>query len=266
MMSGRTQRHYGQGIEALQNAVITIAGAGGVGSQTAFDQTFIPAKELRIADNGTFDMPDMNRQIGATREYIGRNKAEATAEYLRQRHAYTVIRTYPEGVTEENCEELLRGATVAQDGIEYFTFGKKVLFHRVARRLGVPVISSPILNRGTTAYVFTPQGMTYEEFIGYDEGLPEDELARRLFDAHLPVKPSYHDADLYERVLRREPGNPFPTAIPYARVSGALVVELMTQIITGEAVPTAPDGVYIDLYDIVQGNAGSGIVRGGWRG
>lgn len=66
--------------EKLKNVVIGIAGTGGIGGQLAQRLVRMGVRNLKLADPDTFDISNMNRQMGADLQHIGKNKAEVVAE------------------------------------------------------------------------------------------------------------------------------------------------------------------------------------------
>src|SRR5512141_2515284 len=70
-------------LRTLQNATVAIPGCGGVGGATAILLARTGIGGFVLADPGTFDPPDINRQWAAATSTLGRNKADVYAELLR---------------------------------------------------------------------------------------------------------------------------------------------------------------------------------------
>ena len=83
-----TQRNIGlltQEEQARVRAlVVAVAGCGGVGASAAHFLARLGVGELRLADPETFEPSNINRQLAAYVDTIGRNKAEAVAEEARR--------------------------------------------------------------------------------------------------------------------------------------------------------------------------------------
>src|SRR5215213_8845534 len=77
---GETEEQWKANQERLRDATIGIAGAGGIGGATLHRLVRMGARHLRIADPEQFDASNMQRQLGASLDTLGRNKAEVTAE------------------------------------------------------------------------------------------------------------------------------------------------------------------------------------------
>ena len=77
---GDTKQEQHNKQEKVKNVVIGIAGTGGIGGQLAQRLVRIGVRNLKLADPDTFDISNMNRQMGADLQHIGKNKAEVVAE------------------------------------------------------------------------------------------------------------------------------------------------------------------------------------------
>lgn len=150
--------------ERLRAAKIVVAGVGGVGGVEAATLAKMGLGELTIFDPGVFDEPDMNRQFGATALNIGRNKAVATAEMLRDINPFAKIVALDYAPRDDaELDGLLSGASAAIDAIDYLGFDYKARFAQAARRAGIPNFTAPISGMGTAMIILDPEGMTIEE-------------------------------------------------------------------------------------------------------
>jgi molybdopterin/thiamine biosynthesis adenylyltransferase len=151
----------------LRSAKVAVAGAGGVGGNQAVALVRQGIGEISIMDPGVFDEPDMNRQYGATMKNIGINKAYATAEMLRDMNPNLKCKVYKEAAkNRDQMEEFISGSDLVIDAIDYIGFHHKQLLHDVARNEGIYILSGPIPGFGATMMIFSPNGMTVEEFYG----------------------------------------------------------------------------------------------------
>lgn len=163
------QRNYGlfsdEEQEKIMNSKIAIAGVGGVGGEQAKTLARFGIGELSILDPGVFDAPDMNRQFGAITRNIGRNKAIATAEMLKERNPFLKVNIFTQALdTQKGIEEFIGDSDLVIDAIDYMGFDYKVMFAKVAREKGLYNLSAPIPDFGALMMIFDPKGMTFEEF------------------------------------------------------------------------------------------------------
>lgn len=232
----------------LKKAKVVVAGVGGVGGIEAATLAKMGIGELVVFDPGVFDEPDMNRQLGATVPNIGRNKAEATAEMLRDINPFmklTALDYAPDDSAE--LDHLLAGAAVAIDAIDYLGFDYKAAFAQAVRRAGLFNFTAPISGVGTTMLILDPEGMTLEEL--YDA--PADPAQWPQY--RLPLAKLLGPDRFGDLVRDMDEGRrPYlSNCAGIAMLNGGLVATEIALFITGkrsrEELVTVPDAVYVDL-------------------
>jgi molybdopterin/thiamine biosynthesis adenylyltransferase len=153
--------------EKLKGAKVAIAGVGGVGGIQAATLARFGIGKMAIMDPGVFDEPDMNRQYAATKSTLGKNKAIATAQFLKDINPFMEIDVVDRALTKENeLEEFIADSDLVIDAIDYTGFDHKARFAEIARKMGTYNLSAPIPDFGTLLMIFDPEGMTMEEFFG----------------------------------------------------------------------------------------------------
>lgn len=165
--ANRTDRNIGwitreeQG--SLKNAVVGIAGCGGMGGTIAAILLRLGVGEIRIADCEVFDESNINRQFGASRGHVGMSKALTTAKMLRNITDDTKIVVYPQGVAPETVSHFLDGCDVVCDEIEFWAAGSRILLHQEARERGISLFNCNTIGFGTRLFLFKPSGCTVEQ-------------------------------------------------------------------------------------------------------
>lgn len=71
-----------EGQNRLQGSSLLVAGLGGLGSVVAEQLVRLGVGTLYLVDNGTVNLPDLNRQILYGRSDLGRSKSQVSAEKL----------------------------------------------------------------------------------------------------------------------------------------------------------------------------------------
>ena len=124
----RTELLFGrEAMELLQNAHVAIFGIGGVGGYTAEALARSGVGSLELVDSDTVCLSNLNRQIIATHDTIGRYKTEVMKE--------RILSINPEAkVTVRNCFFLPEN----EQEFDFSAYSYVV----AAKRTGVPVISS----------------------------------------------------------------------------------------------------------------------------
>lgn len=138
----RTERLLGAAaIECLQNARVTVAGLGGVGSYAAEALARSGVGTLRVIDADVISESNINRQLYALGSTVGQAKTELAAERIRDIFPgcrVEPMQTYIDGETTDAV--LTPRPDVLIDAID--TLSPKVGLLQRAVELGVPCILS----------------------------------------------------------------------------------------------------------------------------
>lgn len=155
----------GDGLEKLSRPLISIAGLGGVGGGTFLNLVRCGVKRFRLAENGVFDPPDMNRQIAAFASTMDHPKIEVYAELAREINPNVEIDLYPEGTTVDNIEAFLDGSDVyvgvidAEKGQDV-----KAMSSGLIEKFHVPLFTAGVIGFGAIMVAHEPEGMMPGEF------------------------------------------------------------------------------------------------------
>ena len=127
------------GMERIATAVVAVAGVGGVGAVAVEMLARLGVGALRIADPDVYEAVNTSRQLFATTDSLGRNKAEVARERVLSINPDCHVTALEEGVTLDTVRAFGEGADliVCQADRE----STKTLIHRAAKALGVPVVS-----------------------------------------------------------------------------------------------------------------------------
>ncbi|MBX3566738.1 MAG: ThiF family adenylyltransferase [Rhizobiaceae bacterium] len=179
-----TTRNIGFVSEAEQQriagATVFVCGTGGMGGAALLALTRAGIGHFIIADLDRFDVSNLNRQVFAFLGTVGRDKAEATAELMRQINPTVQIEVFGKD-WPRTVEDSVRRAAVVVNGTDDLAAG--LLLYRTARKLGKPVIdayASPL----PSVYVTRPDQQSPEERLGYPtRGKAWDAITREDRDA-----------------------------------------------------------------------------------
>ena len=97
--------------ERFSSAAVAVCGLGGLGSNIAVSLARAGVGHLILIDFDTVDITNLNRQQYKA-DQLGRPKAEALADNLRDINPYLDYRSITARLTEDNISSLLSGADV----------------------------------------------------------------------------------------------------------------------------------------------------------
>jgi molybdopterin/thiamine biosynthesis adenylyltransferase len=157
----------------LATCCVAVAGAGGVGGIHLLALARMGVGRFHLADFDTFELGNFNRQFGATVETIGRSKIEVMAEMVRGINPHAEVRLFPRGIQPDNIDSFLEGVSVVVDGIDFFAFDHRRMLFNDARRHGIHVVTSGPVGFGSTLQVFSPTGMSFDDYFGMTDGMTD---------------------------------------------------------------------------------------------
>ncbi|MEK2473757.1 MULTISPECIES: ThiF family adenylyltransferase [Streptomyces] len=187
--------------EKLRDSVVGIVGTGGIGGAVALRLVRMGVRNLKLADPDIFELSNVQRQIGADVEHLGRNKAEVVAELAYDLTRDVNIDVFPEGITPESAEEFMDGCDYVMDQMEFYQVKNRYALHRAFRKsdrckfmLKIPTVGHTVI-----VYKYTKDSMTIEEV--YD--IPEDaeftpDVIKKLVERAIAVMPAYPGREMID--------------------------------------------------------------------
>lgn len=157
----------------LRRTCVAVAGAGGVGGLHLLALARMGVGRFHLADFDTFEVSNINRQFGATADTIGRSKIDVMGAMARAINPEIDIVPFDAGVQLDNVDRFLTGVDLVVDGIDFFAFNHRRLLFNAARRHGLHVITSGPVGFGSTLQVFAPTGMSFDEYFGITDDMPD---------------------------------------------------------------------------------------------
>jgi len=166
--------------EKLRNSRVAIAGLGGTGGAQVHALARMGIGKFNLADPDTFEMANFNRQIGATMDTLGRAKTAVMDDLVHRINPDADVRLFETGIGQDNIDSFLEDVDVVVDSLDFYCFPQRFLLYRAARERGLWVLTAPPLGFGFTLLIFDPNGMTFEDYFGFDESMDEHRLAVSL--------------------------------------------------------------------------------------
>lgn len=201
-----------------------------------------------VADPEEFAYTDINRQQGSAYNTVGKKKVDILKEAAKAINPDVEIKIFPEGLTEDNIDSFLEGASIVVDGVDFYCLKIRKRLFDEAKRLNIFLLSCPILGFGTSLAIFDPKGPSYDDFFGAipDKLTPEYAMNFGLF--FFPKFPKYVNVDAYLKAMKKE--SHIPSFATSCALSGAVTAAEALFILLGRKTPVrAPQVRNYDLYD-----------------
>lgn len=219
-------RNYGFWTESEQELIaqqhVAIGGVGGDGYQLGQKLARMGVSRFSIADPEVFEAENINRVPGAKQSTLGRSKADVFAEELYDINPDATVRIFREGVTADNLEDFMEGATIVFDETELTYMHLGTAIARQARKMGIPDVM--VMNIGFAAQLtsFNPKSKsTFETMMGIPKDTPLDEIKDMKVDFSrcLPYIPPYSDL---RTLMSINEGASLPSIAPGVDIASAI--------------------------------------------
>jgi molybdopterin-synthase adenylyltransferase len=132
----------GPGQQRLKAATVAVVGMGGLGAPAALYLAAAGVGRLRLIDDDTVALSNLQRQIAYRGIDVGAPKVERTREVLAALNEHLAIDVYAQHIGEANSSYLLDGASVVLDGTD--DFSTRFAINAACHDLGVTLISGAV--------------------------------------------------------------------------------------------------------------------------
>ena len=137
----RTELLIGKGnVEILKNSKVAVFGCGGVGSYVIEALARVGIGTITIVDHDEVDVTNINRQLIATQDTIGKPKVEVEKCRILSINPECKVRAFQEFFTKESTGILDKSLDYIVDCVDTVTAKIEIVMQ--AKGLGIPVISS----------------------------------------------------------------------------------------------------------------------------
>lgn len=233
-------------LQTLRRSRVAIAGLGGVGGFHVTTLARLGISNFSISDFDKFDYVNFNRQAGAFCSTVGLAKTDVIAKMTRDINPEADVRCFPAGVQESNIDAFLEGVDVYVDGLDFFAFKAREKIFARCREKGIPAVTAAPLGMGTAVMVFTPDGMSFEDYFGF-EGRTDAEKAVRFLIGLSPKQMHTESVVDPARIdMRNFRGPSAPMGCMLA--AGCAATETLKVILKRGPLYAAPWGYHFDAY------------------
>jgi molybdopterin/thiamine biosynthesis adenylyltransferase len=188
---------------ALWRSRVLVAGLGGLGGCQAQLLARAGVGRLYLADGDSFMPSNLNRQLLATTETLGQNKALVTAEFLRQINEALEVEAIPEFLGQGNLQNFLPEVQVVLDALDTLETRREIV--AAASMAGVPIVHGAV--SGTFGQVTTilPQDSGKSSWFFQMAAAPEPELAPGVLAPVVTLTASLQAMEALRLLLKQEP-------------------------------------------------------------
>jgi molybdopterin/thiamine biosynthesis adenylyltransferase len=232
--------------QTLRRKRVAIAGLGGVGGAHLLTLTRLGIGAFHISDFDAFDIPNFNRQAGATMSSLGRQKADVLSEMARNINPEVQLTVFEKGVNDQNVDAFLNGIDLYVDGLDFFAFSARKLVFPGCTQRGIPATTAAPLGMGAAVLNFLPGGMTFEEYFRWD-GCTENQMALRFLIGLSPAmlqRVYLVDPSAVDFKARKGPSTPMACEI----CAGMAATQALKILLNRGPVVTAPRGLHFDAF------------------
>ncbi|HEX9710722.1 MAG TPA: HesA/MoeB/ThiF family protein, partial [Candidatus Thermoplasmatota archaeon] len=149
-----------RGQEALARARVVVVGVGALGGAQADLLARAGVGTLDLVDRDIVDITNLQRQTLFDEADIGRPKAEAAAERLREVNSSIEVRAHAIDFSAKAGEALLAGASAAVDGTD--NLGTRFVLNDLSVKHGVPWVYAAAVSTYGMVFPSDPRGPCFE--------------------------------------------------------------------------------------------------------
>ena len=163
----------------FSESIVSVIGAGGLGSPALLYLVAAGIGEIRIIDDDEVDISNLQRQILHSEKDVGVKKVDSAAERMSKIDSAVKIKIFKQKLTPQNAIELITGSDVVIDGTD--NFAARYALNDACEKLGIPWVFASVLRFEGQVSVFNYQnGPNYRDLFPQP---PPPELAPNCSEA-----------------------------------------------------------------------------------
>lgn len=123
----------------LKAAHVVVIGAGGLGSPALLYLAASGVGELTLLDDDKVELSNLQRQVLYKVNHLGQQKVSAAGKVLTSLNNQITVNAISQQLTQENAEQVFKGATLILDCSDNFT--TRYTVNRFCLKAGIPLVS-----------------------------------------------------------------------------------------------------------------------------
>lgn len=128
--------------DILQKTIITVIGCGGLGGFIIEGLARSGVGTLRLVDFDTFDKSNLNRQLFATEQGIGKHKLEQAAERVHAVNETVCVEKISAKADLDNLPQIIAGSALVMDAVD--SIETKIWLEQICNKNNIPLIYGAI--------------------------------------------------------------------------------------------------------------------------
>ncbi|MBN1637401.1 MAG: ThiF family adenylyltransferase [Ignavibacteriales bacterium] len=150
-------------LEKIMNTTVAAAGFGGVGAIVVELLARWGIRRFRLLDKDSYEPSNLNRQLFASSNTIGRLKVDVAAERIKEINPHAIIEMkIPERINCQNASRLIKGADIVMHATDT---PSTLLLYKVAKENRVPLVNGYSTIKGCHIQVFDYKNRKCSSFI-----------------------------------------------------------------------------------------------------
>jgi molybdopterin/thiamine biosynthesis adenylyltransferase len=162
----------------LLGSEVSVVGLGGLGGTVTEILARIGIGGLNVIDGESFEESNLNRQLLSTQSLLGRSKAEAAWQRIRDINPSVIVKMHPVHISEENAAALLKDSDVAVDCLD--NLRSRFVLEHACRTMGIPMVSAAIAGDAGQVITVFPEDPGLRLIYGEADHMPSRGAELRL--------------------------------------------------------------------------------------
>ncbi len=187
----------------LWRSRVILVGLGGLGGCQAQLLARTGVGHLYLADGDCFTPSNFNRQLLATSETLGQNKALVTARYLRQINEALEVKAIPEFLDQGRLQNLFPQVQVVLDALDTLAARREIV--AAAKEAGVPVVHGAVSGAFGQVTTILPQDPGESAWLFPVAAPTEPETAPGVLAPAVTLTASMQSMEALRLLLKRAP-------------------------------------------------------------
>ena len=232
--------------DTLKSKRIAIAGMGGVGGSHLLSLTRLGIGQFNISDFDRFELPNFNRQVGASLAHLNQPKVDVLAAMALDINPTLTIKKFSSGVNADNLSEFFRDVDVYVDGLDFFAFDAREKVFAYCAEQGIPAVTVAPLGMSAALLNFLPGQMSFEDYFQLKGKAENDKILHFLLGlAPAMLQRGYLiDPSAVDFLNHKGPSTPMACEL----CAGVATTQVLKILLKRGKVLAAPWGLQFDAY------------------